>query len=169
MYGATNLEDVIVGPASSTNNAIVRWNGTTGNSIQNLTVLLSDMNVFIILGQTLLYADTTQSNFLVSKTSLGTIIGSNNTLVGIDAGTTISSANNTGLGYGVLANISFGSSNIAIGNAASSSYIATKTSNICIGAMGTAGEDTTIRIGPSQTTCYIKGIYGVSSRAQHKQ
>jgi hypothetical protein len=55
--------------------------------------------------------------------------------VGIDAGTTISSTggfNNTGLGYGVLANISFGSSNIAISNVAGSSYIATKTSNICI-------------------------------------
>jgi hypothetical protein len=51
----------------------------------------------------------------------------------------------------VLANIGFGSSNIAIGNAAGSSYIATETSNICIGATGTAGEDTTIRIGTSQT------------------
>jgi hypothetical protein len=121
MHGSTDLEDVAVGPASSTDNAIVRWNGTTGNSIQNSTVLLSDTNVFTISGQTLLYADTTRSNFLVGKTSLGTMIGSNNTLVGIDAGTTMSStggSNNTGLGYGVLANIGFGSSNIAIGNAA---------------------------------------------------
>jgi hypothetical protein len=72
-----------------------------------------------------------------------------------------SGSNNTGLGYGVLANIGFGSSNIAISNAAGSSYIATETSNICIGATGTAGEDTTIRIGTSQTACYIKGIHGV--------
>jgi hypothetical protein len=165
MHGATDLEDVAVGPASSTNNAIVCWDGTTGNSIQNSTVLLSDTNVFTISGQTLLKADTTQSNFLVGKTALGTMIGSNNTLVGIDAGTTMSStggSNNTGLGYGVLANISFGSSNIAIGNAAGSSYIATETSNIYIGATGTAGEDTTIRIGTSQTACYIKGIHGVT-------
>jgi hypothetical protein len=147
MHGATNLEDVAVGPTSSTDNAIVHWDGTTGNSIQNSTVLLSDTNVFTISGQTLLYADTAQSNFLAGKTSLGTMIGSNNTLVGIDAGTTMSStggSNNTGLGYGMLANIGFGSSNIAIGNAAGSSYIATETSNICIGATGTAGEDTTI-------------------------
>jgi hypothetical protein len=71
-------------------------------------------------------------------------------------------SNNTGLGYGMLANIGFGSSNIAIGNAAGSSYIATETSNICIGATGTAGEDTTIRIGTSQTACYIKGIHEVT-------
>jgi hypothetical protein len=162
MHGTTDLEDVAVGPASSTNNAIVCWNGTTGNFIQNSTVLLSDTNVFTILGQTLLYANTAQSNFLAGKTSLGTMIGSNNTLVSIDAGTTMSSTggfNNTGLGYGVLANIGFGSSNIAIGNAASSSYIATETS---IGATGTAGEDTTIRIGTSQTACYIKGIQGIT-------
>jgi hypothetical protein len=165
MHGATDLEDIAVGPASSTNNAIVRWDGTTSNSIQNSTILLSDTNVFTISGQTLLYADTAQSNFLAGKTSLGTMIGSNNTLVGIDAGTTMSStggSNNTGLGYGVLADIGFGSSNIAIGNAAGSSYIATETSNICIGATGTAGEDTTIRIGTSQTACYIKGIHGVT-------
>jgi hypothetical protein len=73
-----------------------------------------------------------------------------------------SGSNNTGLGYGMLANISFGSSNIAIGNAAGSSYIATETSNICIGATGTVGKDTTIRIGTSQTACYIKGIHGVT-------
>jgi hypothetical protein len=36
--GTTDLEDVAVGPASSIYNAIVRWNGTTGNSIQNSTV-----------------------------------------------------------------------------------------------------------------------------------
>jgi hypothetical protein len=59
MHGATDLEDIAVGPASSTDNAIVRWDGTTGNSIQNSTVLLSDTNVFTISGQTLLYANTT--------------------------------------------------------------------------------------------------------------
>jgi hypothetical protein len=42
------------------------------------------------------------------------------------------------------------------------SYITTETSNIYIGATGTAGEDTTIRIGTSQTACYIKSIHGVT-------
>jgi hypothetical protein len=116
-------------------------------------------------GRYFFFADTAQSNFLAGKTSLGTMIGSNNTLVGIDAGTTMSStsgSNNTGLGYGMLANIGFRSSNIAIGNTAGSSYIATETSNICIGATGTAGKDITIQIGTLQTACYIKGIHGVT-------
>jgi hypothetical protein len=46
MHGATDLENIVVGPTSSTNNAIVCWNGTTSNFIQNSTVLLSDMKGF---------------------------------------------------------------------------------------------------------------------------
>jgi hypothetical protein len=113
-------------------------------TLSKIRLLLSNTNVFTISGQTLLYADTTQSNFLAGKMSLRTMIGSNNTLVGIDAGTTMSStgrSNNTRLGYGVLANIDFGSSNIAIGNAAGLRYIATESSNICIRATGTADKE----------------------------
>ena len=36
----------VIGPASSTDKAVVRWNGTTGELIQNSTVLLSDTGAF---------------------------------------------------------------------------------------------------------------------------
>jgi hypothetical protein len=57
MRGSTDLEDFAAGSGLSTDNAIVRWDGTTGTSIQNSTVLLSDTNRFTVSGQTLLYAD----------------------------------------------------------------------------------------------------------------
>jgi hypothetical protein len=81
MHGNTDLEDFAAGSGSSTDNAIVCWNGTTENSIQNSTVLLSDTNRFTISGQTLLYADPGQSTFIAGRTALGTMAGFNNTFV----------------------------------------------------------------------------------------
>jgi hypothetical protein len=165
MHGATDLEDFAAGSGSSTDNAIVRWDGTTGTSIQNSTVLLSDTNRFTVLGQTLLYADSTQSNFLAGKTVLGTMMGFNNTLVGVDAGTSMSStagSNNTAFGKGALENLGAGSTNIAIGSAAGSAYVGTESTNICIGHAGVALDSAVIRLGQSQTSCYIKGVYGVT-------
>jgi hypothetical protein len=165
MHGSTDLEDAAVGPASSTDNAIVRWDGTTSHAIQNSTVLLSDTNRFTVSGQTLLYADLGQSNFLAGKTALGVMTGFNNTLVGVDAGTSMGStagSNNTGFGKGALSNLGAGSTNIAIGSSAGSAYTGTESTHICIGSAGMASDSSVIRIGSSQTSCYVKGIYGVA-------
>ncbi len=50
-----------------------------------------------------------------------------------------------------------------MGSGAGSAYTGTESSNILIGANGTAGESSVIRIGGSQTTAYIAGISGVTS------
>lgn len=54
-YTSTNVQDVIeeitigggtiTGPGSSTDNAVVRWNGTTGTVIQNSNAILNDDGV----------------------------------------------------------------------------------------------------------------------------
>jgi hypothetical protein len=165
MHGATDLEDFTVGPGSSTDNAIVRWDGTTGTTIQNSTVLLSDTNRFTVSGQTLLYADPGQNTFITGRTVLATMSGFNNTLVGVDAGTSMSStagSNNTAFGCESLKNLGAGSTNIAIGSSARFAYVGTESTNICIRHAGVASDSAAIRLGQSQTTCHIKGIYGVS-------
>jgi hypothetical protein len=102
MHGSTNLENFASGPALSMDNAFVHWDGTTGTVIQNFTVLVSNTNSFTVLGQMLLYADPAQNTFIMSRTVLGTMSGFNNTFVGINARTSMTStarSNNTGFGY----------------------------------------------------------------------
>jgi hypothetical protein len=165
MYGSTDLEGFTSGPTPSTDNAIVCWDDTTGTVIQNSTVLLSDTNSFTLSGKTLLYADLAQNTFIAGRTVLGMISDFNNTFVGIDAGTSMTStirSNNTGFGYEVLKNIGVGSTNIAIRSAAGSAYVSTESTNICIGHAGVASDNAIICLRQSQTTCYIKGIYGIT-------
>jgi hypothetical protein len=89
----------------------------------------------------------------------------NNTLVGMDAGTSMSStagSNNTTFGYEALKNLGAGSTNIAIGSSAGSAYVGTKSTNICIRHAGVASDSAIICLKQSQTICHIKGIYGIS-------
>lgn len=94
---------------------------------------------------------------------------SQNSLVGDRAGQLISSASsNSGLGYICLANLLTGSSNVAIGASAGSSYASSESSNIVISNVGTAAESNVIRIGTQgagagqQNLCFIAGITGVT-------
>lgn len=167
MRGEVDLEDVVGGPASasSTDNAITRWDGTDGTMIQDSTVLLSDTNVFTVSGQTLLYADPGQRNFFAGRTPLATMTGTHNTFVGVDAGfnlTSTAGSNNTALGCETLANLGAGSSNIALGAGSGSNYTGTESGNICVGALGVVLDDATTRIGTNQTRCFVKGIHGVT-------
>jgi hypothetical protein len=161
----TNLKAATVGPGSSTDNVIVRWNGTTRHVIQNSTVLLSDTNRFTVSGQTLLYADPGQSNFLAGMTTLGTMTGFNNTFIDVNAGGSMSStagSNNTGYSYGTIANLGAGNGNIAIGTGAGSSYDGTESTNICIGLSRVPSDNNVIAIGGLYTSCFMRGVYGIT-------
>ena len=46
----------VVGPASSTDNAVVRFNGTTGKLIQNSGVVLDDQNFHRLLARPVILA-----------------------------------------------------------------------------------------------------------------
>jgi hypothetical protein len=70
-------------------------------------------------------------------------------------------SSNTAEGFDALFNNTTGSSNIAVGLGAGGN-LTTGSNNIDIGALGTAGESNTIRIGKSgtQTATFIAGISG---------
>lgn len=41
----------VIGPGSSTDNAVVRWDGASGTSIQNSTAILTDLGILTLAGQ----------------------------------------------------------------------------------------------------------------------
>lgn len=66
--------DTVTGPASSTDNAVARWNGTTGTVLQNSSVLISDTDA--ITGATALTVDNINidGNTISSVNTNGNII-----------------------------------------------------------------------------------------------
>lgn len=113
------------------------------------------------VGQQALSANT----FATQNTALGAfglalnITGTNNTAVGYEALSRSTSSNNTAIGRDALTNNTSGSSNIAIGVNAGS-VLTTGSNNIEIGhSGGTSSEFNTIRIGSTQTSTFIAGIY----------
>jgi len=88
-----------------------------------------------------------------------------NTLEALTSGT-----GNCALGGHALFKITTGSYNIGIGyfttsSGGGSSYTGGDSGNIAIGHLGTAGVSNEIRIGTSQTACYVAGVYNRSTGA----
>jgi hypothetical protein len=109
-------------------------------------------------------------NFGTSNTFVGESSGNftmtgtgQNSIFGAAAFTAATSANNnTGIGYNTFASLSSGNNNIAIGSGAAAS-LTTGSGNIYLNAnTGGGGENNTIRIGTSQTSCFIQGINGIN-------
>lgn len=75
---------------------------------------------------------------------------------------------NVALGVAALSGLLTGTNNISLGSSSSSAYVGAESSNIIIGATGTAAESNVIRIGTQgtgagqQSTCFVAGITGVS-------
>lgn len=103
---------------------------------------------------------------------LATVTGGSghNTAVGYEAlrlGT--GPSYNTAVGSLAGVSILTGSLNILIGYTAGNSYVGAESNNILIGPEGVAAESNVTRIGyiggtaSTQTTCYIDGIYGVTT------
>lgn len=127
--------------------------------MQDSSVLLSDTNRFTISGNTFLDMYPASAISLPEELPL---TGSNNLFVGVDAGqnmTSTAGSNNTVVGTEALANLGAGSSNLVFGGSA---YTGTESGNICIGSQGVLGDNNATRIGTTQTTCFIKGLYGVN-------
>ncbi len=122
---------------------------TTGN-------IMKGANRFIHnFGTSNTFVGESAGNFTMSGTGLNVAVGAS----ALSANTT--GNNNTAVGYNTLPAVTTGSSNIAIGSS-SGGTITTGSGNIYINAnAATAAENTTIRIGTSQTTCFVAGIDGV--------
>jgi gas vesicle protein len=122
---------------------------TTGN-------IMKGANRFIHnFGTSSTFVGENAGNFTMSGTGLNVAVGAS----ALSANTT--GNNNTAVGYNTLPAVTTGSSNIAIGSS-SGGTLTTGSGNIYINAnAAAAAENTTIRIGTSQTTCFVAGIDGV--------
>lgn len=86
----------------------------------------------------------------------------NNTCVGANSMLgLIRGFQNTTIGASALQGIESGNNNIVIGYSAGNAYTGSNSNNIAIGNNG-AVENDTIRIGRSQTACFIAGISGIN-------
>lgn len=93
---------------------------------------------------------TSQQNTAVGSSSLGELI----------SGT----GDNTAVGCNSLSTLKTGAQNTCIGFSSGSSYTTSESGNIIVGSgvTGTALESNTIRIGNTQTKCFISGIKSVT-------
>lgn len=119
----------------------------------------------ILTGNISLNDSTSISNGNIIKNGIHFIhnFGTNNTFIGKNAGnfTTSGIGRNSALGVGALSGITNGANNIAIGYQAGQT-LTTGSGNIYINANAvTANENSIIRIGTSQTQCFMAGIAGV--------
>ncbi len=86
-----------------------------------------------------------------------------NTAIGSQSLTALTSGDfNSAIGDSTLGSLLTGSENIAIGYSAGGGYAGAESNNIVIGSQGLFGESDTIRIGDTQTSAFVQGIYGTT-------
>jgi trimeric autotransporter adhesin len=125
----------VVGPASSTDNAVARFDSTTGKLLQNSTVTISDTGVLTASADSLIH---------------GITIGRGGSGV----------SNNTALGYNALNAITTGGTNVAVGYEAGLSLTdASDTTFIGYqaGRLATGGENTAVGTQAMQNVIYSGG------------
>ncbi len=142
----------VVGPASATDNAVVRYNSTTGKLVQNSVITITDGGSINKSGFPFIINANGVTNLGVGRdaaalvtgaglynTAVGYLAGESittgdrNTYMGSFAGTnTVDGISNTGIGRSALAAVTSGQANVALGVTAGS-QITTGDSNVCIG------------------------------------
>jgi hypothetical protein len=129
----------VSGPASSTDNAIVRFNGTSGDTIQNSIITIDDSGDFDRSGSDYIHERGGVDNFGFGTNALSTITtGINNTGAGQGALDTVTGEdNNTGIG--VMGNRT-GTDSVIIGRDAFSGFGATSQA-VAIGFRSDAAPD----------------------------
>lgn len=71
----------VVGPASSTDNAVTRFDGVTGKLIQNSSITLSDTNTFNSTSSNFTLATTTSGNIMFSPATGGNVNSTVNSII----------------------------------------------------------------------------------------
>lgn len=113
----------VVGPASSTDNAIARWDGTTGKLLQNSLVTISDLGAVagaLTYNGAKILGEPPGGNFI-----LGDSLALSQVTTGIA---------NLAIGYWSLQRLTTGTSNIAVGSAAGNQLV-TGTDNTFVGTL----------------------------------
>jgi hypothetical protein len=108
----------VTGPASSTDNAVVRFDGVTGKIVQDSIVTISDIGNIIATR----YTFPTVNTFVSVGSGIAITSGLNNTLIGNSAGTALTTQSN----------------NVFIGHQAGNEAL-TSEQNVVIGSQANAG------------------------------
>jgi hypothetical protein len=192
LLGAGVTGDV-VGPASATDNAVARFDATTGKLIQNSLVTVSDTGAISapvdasISGLTVgkgggaVASNTVVGNLAGANNSTGaqnvyigqvagfSATGSNNTIVGYASGYNTTGSTNTAMGWFSLYNNTSGASNSALGGNSLNSNT-TGANNTALGTSAlekntTASNNTAVgyQAGYSNTTGAINTAVGVQA------
>ena len=169
--GGSKITTLLV-PTTSSDNAIVRWDGTSGQSIQNSGIFIDDNNNLRIPLSTstdgrIFFGDdriisASNTNLLLGKDSgLFITTGRDNILIGLDSGVSMDTGRrNIGLGNNTLETLESGENNIALGYFGGASIGAAINDTITIGNSGSSSIDGDIRIGNDldHLRVFISGI-----------
>jgi len=167
--GFEALESNTTGFNNTASGADALFSNTTGTNSTAIGISALSNNTTggynVAVGGEALEINTTGStNTAVGDAALrANATGSQNSATGFQAAYVTTGSDNAAFGSGALGTNTTGGSNIAIGYQAGSN-LTTGSSNIDIGASGSAGESNTIRIGKNsvQTKTFIAGISGAS-------
>ncbi len=163
--------DVSSSTDPSVDNALCRFDSTTGKLIQQGNLILEDGSADMVqikglLAGTsyplLMCTDSTQKTALGFHTPIDSSLGISSTAIGHGAMQLTSGAQNcVAIGADALYNCN-GNNNVCIGTASGLQLTGVNSRNICIDSPGVSGDNDTIRIGNPlfHTDCFIQGIRG---------
>lgn len=107
---------------------------------------------------------TGSNNIAIGQASQGLASGVANVSIGDASLENTSGSYNSVIGFDACNGAFSGSYNVIIGESSGSNYTTTESNNILIGSAvsGTTGDQNIIRLGSTQTECFIAGISGVT-------
>lgn len=147
-------------------------NTFVGDSSGNLTLTVGSATDNSGFGNRVLNNLTTGSGNSIAGSTAGSSLtsGSFNCATGTESMLSATSAEfNSSYGTLSLTGLLTGTQNCAFGYAAGSSYSGSESNNILIGNTGTLGESDTIRIGDTQTSAFMAGVYNQSVGSTNAQ
>ncbi len=116
-----------------------------------------------------------ERNTCVGAGTMPSGLGDDNTCIGAQAGTSlvgvlgIKGQNNTFVGRGAGIQVVSGSDNLLLGAGGGSALTLTDSGNLMLDNDGVAGDNTTTRIGTSQTSAFMAGIHNVVPSGANEQ
>lgn len=170
--GGGSSGDVNSSISSCQDNAAVRFDSTTGKLIQDSSLIIDDSagdSVELsgrIGSQTLpllLATDSSQKTALGLRTPDITDLGIDSTAIGYSSmSNTLGAPRCTAVGSESLLQCN-GANNTCLGYQSGFNYTGIEANNVCIDSPGVLGDNQTIRIGDTQTKCFVKGVYAAGA------
>lgn len=172
---AIDSDGLVSGPASSTDNAIARWDGTTGDLIQNSGITIDDSNNIVSNGTIHLKQATTNATIIgdVSGNARGDsafdVQSSRSAATDVASGVSAQAMGNSNQASGDFSSV-FGISNVASGEDSvclGNANTATMIDSIAIGRNNTSTQATAVAVGQGITNnIAISAMFGATDDAK---